>query len=56
MTIGYGDIVPTSNLERIYCIIITIISTGVYGNIRSFKNSYLTNWYFQYLIQNKYNN
>jgi hypothetical protein len=31
LTLGYGDIVPITTLERIYVIIITFISCGVFG-------------------------
>lgn len=31
LTVGYGDIVPVSTFERIVCIIITLISCGVFG-------------------------
>ncbi|KAL4462119.1 hypothetical protein ABPG74_000964 [Tetrahymena malaccensis] len=30
-TIGYGDIVPITNLERIYVSIVTLISCGIFG-------------------------
>ncbi len=31
MTIGYGDILPITSLERIYVIILTVISSGIFG-------------------------
>ena len=31
MTIGYGDIIPSTPKERIYVIIVTVISSGIFG-------------------------
>ena len=31
MTVGYGDIVPTTSLERLFVILLTIISSGIFG-------------------------
>ncbi len=31
ITVGYGDISPVNNNEKIYTIIITLISCGVFG-------------------------
>ena len=31
MTIGYGDIVPTTSAERLYVIVLTVISSGIFG-------------------------
>lgn len=31
LTIGYGDITPTNNMEKIYCIIMTLIACGIFG-------------------------
>jgi len=31
ITVGYGDIVPVSRLEKMYCILMTIISCGVFA-------------------------
>ena len=31
ITVGYGDIVPVNNIERIFVIIITLISCGVFA-------------------------
>jgi hypothetical protein len=31
VTVGYGDIAPTNNIETIVNIIITLISCGVFG-------------------------
>lgn len=31
MTIGYGDINPISNNERLYVILMSIISGGIFG-------------------------
>jgi hypothetical protein len=30
-TIGYGDISPINNIERIYVIMATLISCGIFG-------------------------
>ena len=31
ITIGYGDILPVSNVEKLYVIINTLFSCGVFG-------------------------
>jgi hypothetical protein len=31
VTVGYGDIVPHTNIERIYTIMMTLISCAVFG-------------------------
>ena len=31
MTIGYGDITPSTGPEKIYVIILTVISSGIFG-------------------------
>jgi hypothetical protein len=31
VTVGYGDIVPITNMERIYTILMSIISCGVFA-------------------------
>ncbi len=31
ITVGYGDIVPKSSYEKIYVIVITVISCGVFA-------------------------
>ena len=31
ITVGYGDIVPYNNLEKILCIFIMLIACGFYG-------------------------
>ena len=31
MTVGYGDIVPKTQSERIFTIVITIIGCGIFG-------------------------
>jgi len=35
ISVGYGDIVPISNLERIFVIIMTIFSCGVFAYVVS---------------------
>lgn len=30
-TIGYGDITPTSNIEKLYAIFTTLIACGIFG-------------------------
>lgn len=30
-TIGYGDVTPVNNLEKIYVIMATLISCGIFG-------------------------
>ena len=31
ITVGYGDILPVSNTEKVYVIVNTLISCGVFG-------------------------
>lgn len=31
ITVGYGDIVPLTSLEKIYVIVMTLISAGVFA-------------------------
>ena len=31
ITVGYGDIFPVNDLEKIFCIIITLVSCGVFA-------------------------
>lgn len=31
ITVGYGDVVPQTNIERIYVIFMTLISAAVFG-------------------------
>lgn len=31
ITVGYGDIVPQTNIERVYVILMTLISAAVFG-------------------------
>lgn len=31
ITVGYGDIVPQTNIERVYVIFMTLISAAVFG-------------------------
>jgi len=31
ITVGYGDIVPSTDIERIFVIIITLLSCGVFA-------------------------
>ena len=31
ITVGFGDIVPISNVERVYCIFMTVIASGVFA-------------------------
>ena len=33
LTIGYGDIVPVTNAEKIYIIFIALVSTGIFGYV-----------------------
>ncbi len=33
VTVGYGDITPTTIIEKIYCIVITLISCGVFAYV-----------------------
>ena len=31
MTVGFGDVIPVSKNEKIYVILVTIISSGIFG-------------------------
>jgi hypothetical protein len=31
MTVGYGDIAPTNSHERIYVMVVTLVSCGVFA-------------------------
>lgn len=42
-TIGYGDISPTTDLEKIYSIFMTFISTGIFGYIVSSVTNIIEN-------------
>jgi len=33
MTVGYGDVVPVNNAERIYVIFMTLLSSGIFGYV-----------------------
>jgi len=33
MTVGYGDIVPVTNPERIFVTLVTFIVTGMFGYV-----------------------
>jgi len=33
MTIGYGDVTPVNNTERIYVIFMTLLSSGIFGYV-----------------------
>ena len=30
-TVGYGDVIPITNIEKIFCIGMTLLSCGVFG-------------------------
>lgn len=33
MTVGYGDVTPVNNQERIYVIFMTLLSSGMFGYV-----------------------
>lgn len=33
MTVGYGDVTPVNNQERIYVIFMTLLSSGIFGYV-----------------------
>lgn len=35
MTVGYGDVVPVTNPERVFVTVITYLVTGVFGYVIS---------------------
>lgn len=43
ITVGYGDITPVSNLEKILCIFTMMISCGVFGYTLNFVGTIIQN-------------
>lgn len=33
MTVGYGDVTPVNNTERIYVIFMTLLSSAIFGYV-----------------------
>lgn len=40
ITVGYGDIVPISKNEKVYVLIVTLLSSAMFGYSGKFKNSF----------------
>ena len=43
-TVGYGDIVPATNIETIYSMIVMIFGVGIYGYVIGNVANILSTW------------